>query len=252
MLAVHWLSRGGPATSPKENIVRFAHFLVPAALTAALLAGCGTTPSAPSSSPTPSKSAALSATEVIQKSQQALTKAGSYRMKGNVVESGDKMSIDVKVQGSDSFALISMGDQGSITVLNVGGASYFQADEVFWKKTGGIDAKTYTSVFKDKWVKVKAGDANMQKFTEFTDAKTFLDPTGSQSMTVGEKTTINGSSAWTLRDASSSGSALYVAAEGEPYPLRVEHGTDGKIDFSDFGAKFDEIKAPPADKVISI
>lgn len=232
--------------------MRYAHFLVPVALTAALLAGCGTTSNTPSSNPTPSKTAALSATEIIQKSGDALTKAGSYRMKGDVVSGGDKMSIDVKVQGSDSFAVISMGDQGSITVLNVAGTSYFQADEVFWNKTGGIDAKTYSSVFKDKWVKTKAGDANMQKFTELTDAKAFLDPAGSQSLTVGEKTTVNGSSAWTLKDASSAEGALYVAAEGEPYPLRVEHGTDGKIDFSEFGAKFDEIKAPPADKVISL
>ncbi|HZN78696.1 MAG TPA: hypothetical protein VFC01_03255 [Mycobacterium sp.] len=232
--------------------MRYARSMVPVALTAALLAGCGTTPATPSSSPSPAKSAALSAKEIVQKSGEALNKAGSYRMRGDIVSSGDKMSIDVKVQGSESFAVISMGDQGSITVLNVAGTSYFQADEVFWKKTGGIDAKTYNSVFKDKWVKPKAGDTNMQKFTEFTDAKAFLDPAGSESLTVGEKTTINGTSALTLKDPSASGSALYVAAEGEPYPLRVEHGTDGKIDFSEFGAKFAEVKAPPPDKVISL
>ncbi len=232
--------------------MRHARFLVPVAVTAALLAGCGSTPTGSSSCPSPAKSVTLSASEMIQKAGDALAKAGSYRMKGDVVSGGDKLSIDVKVQGTDALAIISMGSEGSITVLNVGGASYFQADEVFWKTTGGIDAKTYNTVFKDKWVKTKADDANMQKFSEFTDAKSFLDPAGSQSMTVGEKTTINGTSAWTLKDASSTEGALYVAAEGEPYPLRVEHGADGKIDFSEFGAKFDDIKAPPADKVISL
>jgi hypothetical protein len=231
--------------------VRYARFMAPVALTAALLAGCGIT-GTPSSNPAPATSTAPSAKEIVEKSAEALDKAGSFRMKGDVVDSGDKMTIDVKVQGSDSFAVIAMGDSGSITVLNVAGTAYFQATEVFWNKTGGVDSKTYNSVFKDKWVKPKAGDTDMQKFSEFANAKTFLDPAGAKSLTVGEKTTINGKSALTLKDSASSGDVLYVAAEGEPYPLRAEGAAVGKIDFSEFGAKFDEIKAPPADKVLSL
>jgi hypothetical protein len=242
--------RTGP--NPKENIVRYARLIAPVALTAALLAGCGTPSAAPSSSPSPEKSPAPSAKEIFQKSAEALDKAGSFRMKGDVVDGGSKMSIDVKVQGSESFAVISLGDQGSITLLNVAGVSYFQANEVFWKKTAEIDTKTYNSVFKGKWVKPKAGDTDMQKFTEFANAKTFIDPSDAPSLTVGEKTTINGVSALTLKEASTSGSVFYVAAEGEPYPLRVEGGAAGTLDFSEFGAKFDEIKVPPANMVISL
>lgn len=229
--------------------MRYARFTVPVALAAALLAGCGTTSATPSSSPSPAQSA-LSAKEIVQKAGDALKKAGSYRMKGDIVDSGEKMSIDVKVQGSDSSAVISMGEQGSITLLSVAGTAYFQADETFWKKTASIDTKIYNSTLKGKWVKAKAGDTDLQKFTDLTDAKKLLDPEGSQSMTVGEKTTINGTSALTLKDTS--GSAFYVAAEGEPYPLRLDNGAALKIDFSEFGAKFDDIKAPPADKVISL
>jgi hypothetical protein len=232
--------------------VRYARFVVPVAVAGVLLSGCGPTSTTTSSSPSPAKSPALSAKELVEKSAEALTKAGSYRMKGDIVETGDKISIDLKTQGSESVAVISMADQGIITVLNVGGASYFQADETFWKKTAGIEANIYNSTLKGKWVKAKAGDASMDKFTELTDAKKLLDSAGTVSFTVGEKTTINGKPALTLKDPSAPDKAFYVAAEGEPYPLQVDMGADGKLEFSDFGAKFDDIKAPPADKVISL
>lgn len=233
--------------------MRLARFVVPAALAGALLAGCSPKAATPSTSPSVAQGiSALSAKEIVEKSSAALKKAGSYRMKGDVVNEGDKMAMDVKVQGSDILALISMGDQGSITLLVVGGATYFQADATFWNKTAGVDAKTYNSMFKDKWVKSKAGDTDLKEFTDLTDADKFLDSEGAESLTKGENTTINGKAAVTLKDSGSDGGTFYVAAEGEPYPLRLDNGADGTIDFSDFGAKFDDIKAPAADKVISL
>jgi hypothetical protein len=46
-------------------------------------------------------------------------------------------------------------------------------------------------------------------------------------------------------------SVFYVAAEGEPYPLRINGTAAGKLDFSEFGATFD-IQAPLADKVVTL
>jgi hypothetical protein len=232
--------------------VRYARFIVPAALAGALLAGCGPKTATPAAVPSAVETgiAALSSKEIVQQSAAALKKAGSYRMKGEMVDGADKMSVDIKVQGTDALAVISMGDQGSLTLLMVGGATYFQADETFWKKSAGIDTKTYTTMFKGKWVKTKAGDSDMQKFTDLTDAQKFLDGEGAESLTKGEKATINGTAALTLKD--STGGAFYVATEGEPYPLRLDSNAEGKFDFSDFGTKFDDIKAPPADKVISL
>jgi hypothetical protein len=244
MLAIHPIC--------KEIAVRIARFVVPVALAGAFLAGCGPKTATPSTTPSTAETgtAALSAKEIVEHSAAALKKAGSYRMKGEMVDGTDKMSVDVKVQGTDALAVITMGDQGSLTLLMIAGTTYFQADETLWSKTAGVDTKTYNAMFKGKWVKTKTGDSDMQKFADLTDAQKFLDSEGAGSLTKGEKTTINGTSALTLKD--STDGAFYVALEGEPYPLRLDSKAEGKLDISEFGAKFDDFKAPAADKVISL
>ncbi|MEK8110175.1 hypothetical protein NKG94_49395 [Micromonospora sp. M12] len=70
-------------------------------------------------------------------------------------------------------------------------------------------------------------------------------------MTKGEAREIDGVKTVGLVDGDKDGT-LFIATTGEPYPVRMEGGADspGQITFSDFGATFDELKAPPANQVI--
>jgi hypothetical protein len=70
-------------------------------------------------------------------------------------------------------------------------------------------------------------------------------------VTKGELTKIGEVDVITVKDGKAT---VYVATKGEPYPIRLENlaGEGGQIDFSEFGATFEEIKAPPDDQVVDL
>ena len=76
-----------------------------------------------------------------------------------------------------------------------------------------------------------------------------LKPTGK--LTKGKATEINGAPAIALDD---SGSKLYIATTGEPYPLKMmPPGTQkGELTFSDFGSTFADLKLPPDSQVVDL
>ena len=46
--------------------------------------------------------------------------------------------------------------------------------------------------------------------------------------------------------------SIYVATTGQPYIVRVEMKGEGELDVTEFGAKFDDITAPPASQVVDL
>jgi hypothetical protein len=72
-------------------------------------------------------------------------------------------------------------------------------------------------------------------------------------VTKGKPKTIDGKQAITLTSGTSSDEgALYVATEGEPYPLRIESTKgEGKVDFTGYGDPV-KIEAPPSDLVVDV
>jgi hypothetical protein len=80
------------------------------------------------------------------------------------------------------------------------------------------------------------------QFTSFTNIDEFFQGVlgdTSNSLEKGDETTVNGTSAIALTDPSKDGT-LYVATEGEPFPLKVEgEGDAGAINFTDWNDAFD-------------
>ena len=237
--------------------MRLARVLVPIAVAGTLLAGCGG--QADSGSPAPSASAtstasadngvaALTPDEILTKATAALEKAGSFQMKGEMEETGDTISVDLKVQGDDLSGTIGMAGS-SIQLLAVGGEGYFKADSNFWKQNGGPDGEGIAQMIGDRWVKVKPDDENFGELFSIADPKTLLKADGT--VTKGEPKTTDAGPAIALVDSSDQ-STLYIATTGEPYPLLIE-GPDkkGQAVFSGFGSSF-EMKAPAASEVIDI
>jgi hypothetical protein len=163
--------------------------------------------------------AALSAQEIVEQSIAALKKAGSYRMKGDVVIDGQDFIVDIRVQASDAVAEVNMGESGSATYINVGGVTYLQGDDTFWRATGGSAATV--AAMRGKWVKVKRGDPKeMIDFNQLTDPEKLLAFENAGKLVVYDSASVGGTSAIVLKDERGMG-RFYVAAQGEPYPLRL-------------------------------
>jgi hypothetical protein len=232
--------------------VRIARLFVPIALAGLVLAGCAAKGVAPTASPVPADNGvkALSADEILNKATAALNEAGSFRVKGDMTEEGQTFSVDLKIKGKDAAGTVALPD-GSIKILRIGNDAYFQADAAFWKKFGGAQGDAIAVLFKDKWVKTTTDSKEFAEFADMADPEKMLKPTGTASK--GDEKTINGQATIGIKDSATGTGVIYIATTGKPYPVRLEGpGGQGAIDFSDFGATFEEIKAPAASEVVDL
>lgn len=221
---------------------------------AALLAGCGGGDSAKPGSvgPTDNGISVLAPDEALQRATAALKGAKSYRLKGNLDVDGTRMGLDFRVSGTDLGGRLSV-DDGKAELLSVAGQKYVQADKKFWVKAAGPDAgNNMVKLVGDKWAKVPEKNKDFADVFSAANIDKLLKPGGT--LTKGETKDIEGVKTIGLVDKSANGGTLYVATTGQPYPIRVE-GTDtakDQIIFSDFGATFDDLKAPPAAEVVDL
>lgn len=243
--------------------MRLTRALVPLVLACALLAGCGGTDddgtdgggtpagTTTSSAPADNGVAALEADAIVDKAMAALGAAKSFSLKGDIDMDGQRLALDIKVSGEDVLGTMTI-DGAAVELLRVGGQAYIRPDEKFWSQFGGADAgATMAQLMGDRWAKISSKDAQFEEFFQITEPADLLKPDGA--VTKGETKTVNGVAAIGISEAGSDGGTLYVATTGEPYPLLME-GPPGKgqLSFGDFGAAFEDIKAPAAGDVVDL
>jgi hypothetical protein len=229
--------------------------IAPAAIGLIILTGCDRLKPGAQPSPTalPDNGvAALSADEILAKAKAALDGAKSYRLKGDVTTDEGKLTMDVKFRGADLAGKFTMsggsGPHGTAEAIRIGSDIYFKGDGEFWRSIAGSKDDATAQLLDGKWVKPPNSDKFFAALLKLTDTDTLLKPEGTA--TKGEVKKLGDIDVITLKDGESS---LYVATRGEPYPVRVEGPPgQGQIDLSEFGAAFDEIKAPPADQVVDM
>ncbi|WP_250005532.1 hypothetical protein [Actinoplanes sp. M2I2] len=245
--------------------IKLAGAVVVFASTALLATGCAgqdddaANPAAPATSAAQATSAApagngveaLEAQQILDKAKAALKKAGSFHMKGDIVTDGSKMGLDFKTGNGEVIGKLSMGGP-SVELLEVAKKRYIRPDAAFWSMSGGgkEQGEQMAKLVGDRWVAVKATDKNTADMFGFSDIDSMLNADGK--VTKGAAKDINGRPAIGLVDNSQDGGTLYIATTGEPYPLRIEskNAAEGGLDFTEFGEKFPDIKAPaPADVV---
>lgn len=233
-----------------------------ASVTAVLfaVAGCGSGGSAKSAaSASPSASSAASASTpgagtLIARMQAAVKSAASVRMSGNVTQNGRAFVLDLRlVRSGDAFGTVSAG-AGPVTVLDTGGKAYIKVTAAFlkqgrlpssacarmcgkWLQLTGSAAKTMTGDY--RWPSVFGGLVSQS-----------LPPAASSAATV-ESASVNGLPAWVISHPDSS-AAIYVAAQGPPYLLRlIVGGQQGRVDFTDWN-RVTIPPAPPASQVVGL
>jgi hypothetical protein len=242
--------------------VRPLRLLVPVAVAAVLVAGCGGTSgtsgsAAPANNPAPVENGVdkLPATEILAKAKTALANAKSVHVTGTSTGEGAELRLDLQVNGADGGKGSIVTGNNRIDVIRVGQTVYLKAQgEALAGLTGNAEA---AKLLAGKYLKGSATDPKLKDLASFTSlsemATNFLDPDGE--ITKGERKTIHGVPAIGLLDNSADGGVMYVALQGEPLPLQLAAGAkskdQGTLDFLEYG-KSVELTAPPADQVVDL
>jgi hypothetical protein len=190
--------------------------------TTAFLAGCTTASPDPAPSPTTNGVEALEADEILERAQEALDAAKSYRIRGEGERDGENIKMDLVVAGQ-SIEGIATFEGMEFTVVVVEDGTYVLADDEFW--TALLPEETLATVLplmSGKYVKVPEG-ADTGLFPSADDLLQF-----EGTVTKGDIVDVDGTQAITL--VGEDGSELYVAIEGEPYPLQIV-ADEGTIEF---------------------
>jgi len=245
--------------------VRPLRSIVPIAAAALLLAGCGgSSTTSGSGSPVVNNPAvnkqengvgSLSADEILARAKTALTRASSVHLVGQVTEDGDEMRLDLRIKGREGGIGIINVQNHKIELVRVGQTVYMRTDENFWASQIGDPA--VAKQLAGKYLKGPVDDVRLKQLANFTDmaglADLMLKPDGK--LAKGERKTVNGIPAIGLVDDDPKDpGVLYVAVQGEPYPLQLApaaagSNSQGSIDFVDYG-KSVQLTAPSAAEVI--
>jgi hypothetical protein len=245
--------------------MRIVHAVTILAVAATLVSGCtsGTvSPSVPTSAdPTTNGVADLPAAAILERARTALTAAKSFRVRGGVFHDAiydgrgrasdpQLWSVDVRIAGADSAGWTAIGasKQESITV---GGKRYLRASEQILAQTVGSErAQSLNGVLGDRWVTVPP---RLRVFGDFVTA-VYVDGLLEPAVTVtkGATKVIGGVRTIALIESGRTTTTIYVATTGEPYPVRLERAELEGLSFTEFGATFPQIQAPPAADVIDL
>jgi hypothetical protein len=226
--------------------------------------GCGgsgtkpatsTTATTATTATTKSSLEGLTADQVLAKTKAAAQSARSVRVKGEVTDSGQSISIDLKLAGvaSGSGTVIQSG--GRIDLVRVGNDIYFKADEKTLSKTLAQGDAQVVKLIAGRYVKATVTTSGFDSFAGLLDLVEFvkgvLSPDGKVKRVDGKP--VSGVATVGLKDtAATGGGILYVADAGEPFPLRIEPGSGtGGVTMSDWNTDI-TITAPPADQVIDV
>ena len=200
-------------------------------LTAALLAGCGS--SGPSSKPNGEE--AKSATQVLADAKKAATAASSAHVSGSIRSSGTPITLDLSTARGKG-AKGSMSTNGlSFDLVRVGDTLYIRGSDAFYKRFAGDAVARFLH---GKWLKAPATEGRLKTLAPLTSIKSLFASIASHHGKLANdgKTTYKGADVVAIRDTSD-GSKLYVAATGQPYPVAIvgaKKGQSGTITFDDW------------------
>jgi hypothetical protein len=230
---------------------------VAVASVAALTAACAKTdtpgsaaPASRSESPslTDNGVAKLTANQILDKATAAFRRAGSVHIKGSGFADGEQFSMDLRLKGSaGGYGTLTSNGQ-TLEVIRIGKTAYLKADKGFWENQ--VNAQV-AKLLDGKYVKGPTTHPSLKPLASLTDltdaARELLKPDGA--IRKGSRQKIDGVNAIGLVDASADGGTLYIALQGEPYPLRVVPNTksrddQGALEFLEYGEPV-TLTAPP-------
>jgi hypothetical protein len=191
------------------------------ALTALVLAGCGSH----SSSGNPNGEASRPASRVFADARAAATRASSTHVSGNFVFRGTAITLDLSVaRGRGAKGSASVDGLG-FDLVTIGDIAYIHGSDAFWQHYAG---GTIAQLLHDKWIKARVSQPRFRVLAAATSIGVlFAKLSSSHGTLVNDgKTAYKGAQVVAIRDPSDR-SKLYVAATGAPYPVAITGNTSG-------------------------
>jgi hypothetical protein len=215
---------------------------------ATLLTACGGsssgTPAAPQAASTGNGVEKLSATQILSKAEAAASAAKSVHVDGKA----GTTSIDLVMSATASDGKIGLNGQ-NVEIVWVGGSYYLKADAATWTALGNAKA---ASLVAGKYAKLT--DTMAAGYKSFTNMAEFFGSSfkATGQVTKGAVTTVDGQRTVVLKD-SSDGSLLYIALDGQPYPIKTEKSGSGggAVTFTGWD-QANTVRVPPAAQVVDL
>jgi len=187
----------------------------------------------------------LSGTDALGKVKAAFSAAPTVHVVLNAKsDQGQAVGYDVRyAKGKGAIGSVNAGT-GQIKLIAIGSDVYFTGDAKVLAAFGAAGAA-------GTWFKTSNASPVGKALAQLTDVNKLADqmfkPSGA--IEVGDGKDVDGHHTVGLTDKGPEGGTLYVAAEGEPYPLLIEPPAakkdQGDAKFSDYGAPVD-LTAPAA------
>jgi hypothetical protein len=221
---------------------------------AACTSGGAPKPSAGSSSPPQPATSSGSATEALSAGDILAVAAKAAAAKGFVhtvatLKQGKESARVVNDTGTPNGRQVIIAGKQHTEILLVDEIAYLRANEEALTDFLGFppdEASTYA----DKWLSFTISDAGYGELVETLDMTSLIENiTLTGELTKTAVTTIDGRRAIGIKGEHPQGGTgtLYVAADGEPLPVRMEiadqNASSGSLVFSDWGKKV-SVKAP--------
>lgn len=190
----------------------------------------------------------LPATQVLERAREVSSRTDSVRIRGDLRDQTRSGTLDVRLSGRNCAGEVTSPSKFSMVLL--GPDLYLRGDDAFWSRVSPQAA----TLLRGKWLKAPSAQPQFANLVRFCDANSLKGSLlgGNPELTKGEPTEIAGTPTVPLKGKEGT---LYVATQGEPYPLRVEPQTGqqslGRINFSEWGTVA-AITAPPADQVVDV
>ncbi len=245
---------------------------VPAAVLVAAIVGtaaaCGTvvsgttpgsaysmTPAAPARTATatapPGPLAGLTADQIAARAVADFRTVSSVRVTGSVTDSGGNIALNLAFGPKGCTGTLGVRGEGSMRLLKIGKTLWVKPDSQFWRYAAGKNATPeFLRLVAGKYLKPGAKDSSLRSVGDLCSRSQFAGHLGGQitGLVKGATTTISGQPALQLKNAGDSTSA-YVTVSAHPELLRLDGGSQGRLDFSGYDMPL-MLTPPPASQTL--
>ncbi len=195
------------------------------------------------SNPAGNRLADQSAVDILKAANDAALGQSSVHMKGTVTQGTDTLTMDLRLEkGGGAMGTLDLAG-AMLQIVSTGTAVYVKGDKAYWTAEAGAGA---AELIGDSWVSATTA-SDMAQFKDLVDYATalggVLDPTGA--VTKGGAATIDGVEVVGVKDGKIG--TLWVATEGEPLPVLIDGGTQGRVTFTEWGERVAVIVPDAAD-----
>src|SRR3954447_952464 len=201
-------------------------FLVGTAIALAL-AGCGGSSS--------NGEAKKPAEQVVADAKKAALGASSVHVTGTIRDNGTPLKIDVTIANGKG-GKGTLAEHGlTFDLVRIGETAYIRGSDAFLKQFAGPAA---AALLHGKWLKGSATSGQLAALTPLTDADQLFKAALGQhgKLKNNGEVDFNGDRAVEIEDTTQGGK-LYVAANGNPFPIALRGGSQqGNVAFDDWNA----------------